>query len=149
MARHSLMSSFIRKSLNLSIRLKQNQVQWLLALNCVNGRLSVKRSAVPGGSVGKESACQCRRPGFKPWVRKIPWRRKWQPTPVFLPEKFYEQRNLVGYSPQSCKRVGHDLVTKLPRHHPPCVWHALNLLLDTWGKNPALKSFLRWKPMSV
>ena len=36
---------------------------------------------------GKESTCQCRRSGFNPWVRKIPWRRKWQPTPVFLPEK--------------------------------------------------------------
>ena len=33
----------------------------------------------------KESACQCRRHGFDPWVRKIPWRRKWQPTLVFLP----------------------------------------------------------------
>ena len=39
----------------------------------------------PGGSDGKESACQCRVPGFDPWVRKIPWRRAWQPTPVFLP----------------------------------------------------------------
>ena len=35
---------------------------------------------------GKESACQWRRRGFDPWVRKIPWRRKWQPTPVFLPQ---------------------------------------------------------------
>ena len=35
----------------------------------------------------KESACQCRRCGFNPWVMKIPWRRKWQPTPIFLPEK--------------------------------------------------------------
>ena len=34
---------------------------------------------------GKESACQCKRHGFDPWVRKIPWRRKWQPTPLFLP----------------------------------------------------------------
>ena len=34
---------------------------------------------------GKESTCQCKRLGFDPWVRKIPWRRKWQPTPVFLP----------------------------------------------------------------
>ena len=39
----------------------------------------------PGGSVVKEFACQYRRHGFNPWVRKIPWRRKWQPTPVFLP----------------------------------------------------------------
>ena len=48
---------------------------------------------------GKESTCQCRRRGFDPWVRKIPWRRKWQPTPVFLPGRSHEQRSLVGYSP--------------------------------------------------
>ena len=36
---------------------------------------------------GKESACPCRRWGFDPWVRKIPWGRKWQPAPVFLPEE--------------------------------------------------------------
>ena len=39
------------------------------------------------------------RPGFDPWVRTIHWRRKWQPTPVFLPGKFHEQRSLAGYSP--------------------------------------------------
>ena len=39
----------------------------------------------PGGSDGKESCLQCRRPGFSPWVRKIPWRREWLPTPVFPP----------------------------------------------------------------
>ena len=37
--------------------------------------------------------------GFDPWVRKIPWRRKWQPTPVFLPGKSHRQRSLAGYSP--------------------------------------------------
>ena len=42
---------------------------------------------------------QCRRLGFNPWVRKIPWRRKWQPPPVFLPGKIYGQKSLVGYSP--------------------------------------------------
>ena len=36
--------------------------------------------------------------GFNPWVRKIPWRRKWQPTPVFLPGKFHGQKSLAGYS---------------------------------------------------
>ena len=46
---------------------------------------------------GKEFACQCRRCGFSPWVRKIPWRRKWQPTPVFLPGKSHGQRSLVDY----------------------------------------------------
>ena len=47
------------------------------------------------------------RPGFDPWVRKIPWRRKWQPTPVLLPGKFRGWRSLVGYSPWGCW-VGHD-----------------------------------------
>ena len=61
---------------------------------------------------GKESACQLRRCRFNPWVRKIPWRRKWQPTPVFLPGKSPGQGSLVGYSPRGRKRVGHDLVTK-------------------------------------
>ena len=43
------------------------------------------------------------RPGFDPWVRKIPWRKEWQPTPVFLPGEFHGQRSLLGYSPWSCK----------------------------------------------
>ena len=38
----------------------------------------------PGGASGKESTCQCRRCRFSPWIRKIPWRRKWQPTPVLF-----------------------------------------------------------------
>ena len=37
--------------------------------------------------------------GLDPWVRKIPWSRKWHPTPVFLPGEFHGQRSLVGYSP--------------------------------------------------
>ena len=46
------------------------------------------------------SVCpQCGRPGFNPWVRKISWRRKCQPTPVFLPGKSHGWRSLVGYSP--------------------------------------------------
>ena len=56
----------------------------------------------PGGASSKEPTCQCRRckrRGFDPWVGKIPWRRAWQPTPVFLPGEFHGQRNLAGYSP--------------------------------------------------
>ena len=53
----------------------------------------------PGGTVGKQSICQCRRPGFPLWVSKIPWRRGWQPTPVFLPGESHGYRSLVGYSP--------------------------------------------------
>ena len=60
----------------------------------------------PRGASGKEPACQCRRQKrreFDPWVRKIPRRRAWQPTPVFLPGESHGQRNLVGYSPQGRK----------------------------------------------
>ena len=46
-----------------------------------------------------ESSCQCRRCGFNPWAGKIPWRRKWQPTPVFLPGESQGQRSLAGDSP--------------------------------------------------
>ena len=67
---------------------------------------------LPRWSRRKEFACQCRRLGFNPWVGKIPWRRKWQPTPVFLSEKSHGQRNLAGYSLWGLKRVGCDLVTK-------------------------------------
>ena len=41
---------------------------------------------------------KCKGPGFNPWVGKIPWRRKWKPTPVLLPGKFHGKRSLVGYS---------------------------------------------------
>ena len=62
---------------------------------------------------GKESACQCRRQcRFDPWVRKIHWRKKWQPTPVFVPGKSRGQKSLAVYSPWDHKRVRHDLVTK-------------------------------------
>ena len=45
----------------------------------------------------------CRRTGFNPWVGKIPWRREWQPTPLFLPEQFHGQRSLADPSPWGCK----------------------------------------------
>jgi len=56
----------------------------------------------PGGASGKEPTCQCRRHercGFDPWVGKIPWRRTWQPPPVFLSGESHGQRRLMGYSP--------------------------------------------------
>jgi len=46
----------------------------------------------PGGASGKESASKCKRPRFDPWVGKIPWRRRWHPTPVILPGESYGQR---------------------------------------------------------
>ena len=54
----------------------------------------------------KEAIClQCRRPGFSPQVGKIPWRRDWLPTPVFLPGEFHGQRSMAGYSPWGRKEL--------------------------------------------
>ena len=64
-----------------------------------------------------ESSCQCRRCKrcrFSPWVGKIPWKRKWQHTPVFLPGKFHGQRSLVGYSPRDHKES--DMMEQLSTH---------------------------------
>ena len=60
----------------------------------------------PGGAGRKESACKCRSPKkrtLKPWVKKMPWRRKRQPTPVSLPGESHGQKSLVGHSPWGLK----------------------------------------------
>ena len=79
-----------------------------------NGHTNLGNAAwvirLPRWASGKEPACQCRRRKrhrFNPWVREIPWRRAWQPTPVFLPGESHRQRSLVSYSPWGC-RVGHN-----------------------------------------
>ena len=64
----------------------------------------------PGGSAVKNLPANARRHKrcrFDPWVRKIPWRRKWQPTPV-LPGEFHGWRSLVSYSPWGSRRVEQD-----------------------------------------
>ena len=68
--------------------------------------------------IGKESTCKCWWCGFDPWVRKIPCRRKWQCTLVFLPETSRGRRSLVGYSPWGRKTVRRDLATKQQRTTP-------------------------------
>ena len=49
---------------------------------------------------------------FDPWLVRIPWRKKWPPSPVFLPGKFHGQNSLADYNPWGRKRVGHNSVTK-------------------------------------
>ena len=66
----------------------------------------------PWSLSSKESTCQFRISRFDPWVGKIPWRKKWQPFPVFLPGKSHEQRSLEGYSPCGHKIIRYNLVTK-------------------------------------
>ena len=71
--------------------------------------LQRKTRGFPGGSDGKKSACNAGDlgsiPGFYSWVGKIPWRRAWQPTPVFLPGEFHGQRDLAGYGPWDHKEL--------------------------------------------
>ena len=77
---------------------------WLIHV-CINNRKhGLLNRSFPGGISGKEPTCQCRRHKrhrFNPWVGKVPWRRKWQPTPVFLPGESHGQKSLVDYSPYS------------------------------------------------
>ena len=63
---------------------------------------SIINTGFPGGASGKQLACQCRRHkrcGFNPWVGKIPWRKAWQPTAVFLPGESHGKRSLAGSGP--------------------------------------------------
>ena len=76
---------------------------------------------VKNGTSGKESACDTgdiMRHGFDPWAGKIPWRRTWQPTPVFLPGKSHGQRSLMA-TVREVARVRHTLATKPPPPPPP------------------------------
>ena len=61
---------------------------------------------------GKEPTCLCRGCRLNPWLRKMPWRRKWHATAVFLPGKSHGQRSLVGYSPWGRK----ETETRLSAH---------------------------------
>ena len=68
----------------------------------------LRNSGFPWWLKGKESAFQrrrCRRHRFSPWVEKIPWRREWLATPVFLPGEVHGQRSLVDYSPWGGKEL--------------------------------------------
>ena len=71
----------------------------------------VTQQGFSGGFSGKQSACN----GFNPWVGKILRRRKWQPTPVFLPEESHGEKSLEGYSPWVCKES--DTTEQLTHTH--------------------------------
>ena len=72
-------------------------------LHCsLHAWIPVPSSSLLGFSGGADGY---RRPGFDPWVGKIPWRKEWQPTPVFLPGEFRGWRSLVGYSPWGYKEL--------------------------------------------
>ena len=72
---------------------------------------------------------QCGRPGFDPWVGKIPWRRQWHPTPVLLPGQSHGWRSLVGWSPWG--RWGSDTTERLHFHFHYFIWRMI-LPRDTY-----------------
>ena len=84
---------------------------------------------------GKESTCQCRRLGFDPWVRKIPWRRKWQSTPVFFSGKSHGQRSLAGYSPWGHKELD---TTQQLSNNDNCIFRYQGLK-EKWCKSSSFK----------
>ena len=69
-------------------------------------QVELKELNFPGGSDGKSVCLQCGRPWFEPWVGKIPWRRKWKSTPVFLPEKSME-KGAWQLQSMGLQRAGH------------------------------------------
>ena len=76
----------------------------------------------------KASACQCRRGRSHPWIGKIPCRRKWQPTPVFLRGKSHGQRSLAGYTVHGvAKKL--DTTYQLNNKHNPYLFDVLLLHL--------------------
>ena len=68
-------------------------------------------------SVGKESACNAGDPGLIPGSGRIPWKREWLLSPVFLPGDFHGQRSLEGYSPWCCKEWDMTERLTLPQSH--------------------------------
>ena len=72
--------------------------------------------------------------GFGPWDRKVPWRRAWPPTPVFLPGKSHGQRSLAGCNPRGCKRGGHGLATEHARMGKPQGRSLCPPVQTSWGK---------------
>ena len=78
----------------------------------MNWEIGVEIDWLPWWFSGKEFTCQCRRSKFNPQVRKSPWRKKWQLTPVSLPGNSHGHRSMAGYSSWGCKRFRHNLATK-------------------------------------
>ena len=88
---------------------------------------------------GKESAGQCRTPRFHPWVRKIPWRRAWQPTPVFLPGESHGQSSLVGYLALLDVHKESDMTEPLNNHNNMLV--SVTLRHSLTPRSPPMRSW--------
>ena len=91
---------------------------------------------LPRWCAGKESACQCRRHKrheFDTWIGKVPWSRKWQPTPLFLPGKFHGQKSLAGYRPQDHKESDNMLAWDNMHAWDMLAWDNMHAWEGGWG----------------
>ena len=75
-------------------------------VNKIKLEYCIEMIVLPWGLRWQRICLQCKRPGFDPWVGKIPWRREWLPPPVFFAGEFHGQRRLAGYSPLVCEELG-------------------------------------------
>ena len=91
----------VKNPFNCALRSFHLTFNWKQSIHEVKTRVLWEQvvSKFPGGTRGKGPIGLCRRCGFNPWIGKIPWRRKWQPIPVFLPGEPHGQRSLAGSSP--------------------------------------------------
>ena len=124
----------IRETLNIELHINKHWVFLVTLFVCLFFGLPFH-----GGSEVKASACICGRPGFDPWVGMIPWRRKWQLTPVFLPGESHGLRSLVDYSPQGCKEL--DTTEQLHFSCTKCllkfsIGKRAQLFLELWSLIP-------------
>ena len=116
----------------------------LIERNHKIGSTSVSISGLPWWLRQQRIHLQCRRPGFDPWIKKVPWRRAWQPTPAFLPENPNGERSLAGCSSWG-RRVAHDWASKHTCQFlyyffkkcwfPSCFWNWHDMLEATLSNN--------------
>ena len=115
----SCLGSLVENQLTINVRIYFGRLIFILLI-FVSPYANITEG-LPRWYSGKElpaSTGDARRRRFNPWVGQILWRRKWQPTPVFLPGKFHGQRSLMGCSPWGCKEL--DTIEQLSAHIHTC-----------------------------
>ena len=115
-------------------REKWDSKVWVFFKACFMEKKKKKKKTLPWWLRWQSICLQCRRPGFNPWIGKIPCRRKWKPTPVILPGKFHGRRSLVGYSPWDLKES--DMTKQLHFMKKKGKWFQFLLHLSFSTGNP-------------
>ena len=125
------------------------QLIWLTQDMCYKISKTEYTKCIPWWLSSKEPTCQCRRRGFNPWVGKLPWRRKWQPTPGFLLGKSQGQRSLAGCSPMGSQSLNNNKAGRIPKGgkhsktfpSAPCLLLRLTfLVMAVHGSSPIVAS---------